>query len=70
VPGSEEQTVGIALSEVRLTQDKGMLRREELSKDSTFSKHPIITAPRRTVFPIDSNAEQRLLLLWQGYYGI
>ena len=65
VPGSEEQTVGIALSEVRLTQDKGMLIRQDLSKDSIFSKHPIITAPRRTVFPLDSNAEQRLFLYWQ-----
>jgi hypothetical protein len=65
-PDSKEQTVGIALTEVRLTQDMGMLRRQDLSKDSIFSKHPIITAPRRTVFPLDSSAEQRLLLYWQG----
>jgi len=65
-PDPEEQAVGIALTEIRLTQYKGMLRRHNLSKDSILSRHPIITAPRRSVFPLDSKAEQRLFLLWKG----
>lgn len=56
--------VGIAIEDVRLSPDEGMLLRSELETDSFFKNATIIRAPQGTVFRLSEQEYNHLSTLW------
>jgi hypothetical protein len=65
-PDMHEPKVGIALDSIRLTEPEGMLPRAAVKGDPILQRNPIITMPNSTVFRLDTNESQQLMMMWQG----
>ena len=63
-PDPDEKAVGIELSDVRLTNEEGMISRAELKEDPVIGENAIIKAPQGTVFHLTSEQAERLIFRW------
>jgi hypothetical protein len=60
----DELKVGIEIIETRLSEDDGMLTRNDLKSDPVINNHRIITNPTGTIFKLEKNRSEHLLELW------
>jgi hypothetical protein len=59
-----EITVGVAIEEVRLTPEEGMLTRDALKEHPLINQHRIIRAPRSSIFRLSVEESAELEHLW------
>jgi hypothetical protein len=62
--------VGIAIDDVRLTVESGMITRNALMNDSVLMNNRIITNPQGTVFRLSAEEDSQFFKLWGNPYVV